>query len=219
MTPLTPILQTISITSSLLAAAGIATISLFDVPILQAQPASRSLPSIRWLFSRGSHIFPTAGSLSCAGFMVLAYQSIPATSRTLFQLAKLTSNGPQVSGYLLAAVLSISIAPITGRMIPTNFELIKMNESKAGARSADSAKSDSGFKPGQRSAEDSVAGKGEGAEFRDLSGPLRKTPEDTSEAEDKKVRQLLSKFSKLNMLRATVIGLGGVVGLFTALAL
>jgi hypothetical protein len=52
-----------------------------------------------------------------------------------------------------------------------------------------------------------------------LSGPLTQTPEETNEADDKKVRQLLSKFGKLNMLRAVMIGLGGVVGLFTALAL
>jgi hypothetical protein len=94
-----------------------------------------------------------------------------------------------------------------------------MNESKGGSRSANSAKAGKSYIPGERSAEDSVAGKGESDQFRDLSGPLTQTPEETNEADDKKVRQLLSKFGKLNMLRAVMIGLGGVVGLFTALAL
>ena len=53
-------IQTLSVSVSLLAAGGIAGLSLFDVPELQSQPADRALPQIRWLFSRGSHIFPQA---------------------------------------------------------------------------------------------------------------------------------------------------------------
>lgn len=220
MATLTSALQTFSITTSLVASGGIATLSLFDVPILQAQPASRSLPSIRWLFSRGSHVFPTAALLSSAGFTALAYNAIPATSRTVLQLLNLGSNGPLVGGYSLAAALCISIAPVTRfAMLPTNFELIKLNESKGGARSAQAARSSKGHTAGTRSAEDSVMGKGEGAEFSDVSRPMERTPKDTSEGEDEKVRKLLTKFALLNMVRAVVIGLGGVVGLFTALTL
>lgn len=220
MASLTPALQTFSITTALIASGGIATLSLFDVPILQAQPASRSLPSIRWLFSRGSHIFPAAALLSSAGFVTLAYNALPAASRTFIQLLKIGSKGSRVGGYTLAAALCISIAPVTRfAMIPTNFELIKLNESKGGARSEQSAKASKGHAAGQRSAEDSVAGKGEAAEFKDLSRPMERTPKDTSEGEDEKVRRLLTKFAALNMVRAAVIGLGGVVGLYTALTL
>ncbi|KAK8135577.1 hypothetical protein PG984_003517 [Apiospora sp. TS-2023a] len=70
-------LQAVSITSSLMVAGGIATMSLFDIPILQAQPASRSLPSIRWLFSRGSHIMPTAAFAAGTGFVSLALIALP----------------------------------------------------------------------------------------------------------------------------------------------
>lgn len=218
MATLTPTLQTLSIATSLIASGGIATITIFDVPMLLAQPASHSLPSIRWLFSRGSHIFPTAALLSSAGFTVLAYHAIPAASRTLIQFLKLGSNGPIVGGYSLAAALCISIAPVTKfGMIPTNFELIQMNESKGGARSIGAMKKGGRFKAGQRSAEDSVAGKGEGSEFSDLSGPMSRTPKDTTEEEDEKVKTLLIKFAELNMVRAVVMGLGGVVGLYTAL--
>ncbi|KAH8203159.1 hypothetical protein TruAng_002680 [Truncatella angustata] len=211
-------LQAFSITTSLLASGGIAALSLFDVPILSAQPASRSLPSIRWLFSRGSHIFPAAAFASAAGFTALAYSSIPVASRTFLQLLKLGSNGPTVGGYTLAAALCVSIGPITQTMIPTNFKLIKLNEAKGGSRSAEGHEASKRYPSGRRSAADSVAGRGEGAEFTDLSGPLTKTPSDTSDAEDAEVRRLLSKFEKLNLVRAFVIGLGGVVGLVTALA-
>lgn len=53
-------IQITSITTSLLAAGGIAALSLFDIPLLASQPADRALPLVRWLFSRGSHIFPQA---------------------------------------------------------------------------------------------------------------------------------------------------------------
>lgn len=56
----TQLIQTLSISVSLYAGGGIAALSLFDVPELQSQPADRSLPMIRFLFSRGGHIFPQA---------------------------------------------------------------------------------------------------------------------------------------------------------------
>lgn len=60
MATLTQAVQVSSIATSLIAAGGIASLSLFDVPELASQPADRALPQIRWLFSRGSHIFPQA---------------------------------------------------------------------------------------------------------------------------------------------------------------
>lgn len=119
--------QVASITIALLASGGIATLSLFDVPELQSQPASRSLPQIRWLFSRGSHIFPSAAFVTSAGFASLAFSALPTGQQTLAQIASHAIKGGKVSGYLAAAVLTISIAPWTvGVMVPTNFSLIKM---------------------------------------------------------------------------------------------
>lgn len=216
--------QTISISISLIASGGIAALSVFDVPELQSQPASRSLPSIRWLFSRGSHIFPQAAFLSGAGFAYLAYQSLPAAaSKTVPQLAKVAVGGGGVSGFLAAALLCVSIGPVTTlAMVPTNFALIKMNSDKGGTRSRDSAAAAQSRgrdrTAGGRSAEDSVNGKGEGMEFTDLSGPQRRTVGETSEAEDEKVGELLGKFSRLNMLRAVLLGAGGILGLVTSLA-
>jgi hypothetical protein len=60
MTSLQTIIQTATISAALLGAGGIATLSVFDLPIIRSQPADRALPSLRWLFSRGSHVFPTA---------------------------------------------------------------------------------------------------------------------------------------------------------------
>ena len=77
------------ISTSLIAAGGIAALSLFDIPELRAQPASRSLPSTRWLFSRGSHIFPTAAYICTGSFGYLAY------------IARYT---PLVRGYMAAAI-------------------------------------------------------------------------------------------------------------------
>ncbi|RYO74343.1 hypothetical protein DL764_010868 [Monosporascus ibericus] len=185
---------------------GIAAISLFDVPELQSQPASRSLPSTRWLFSRGSHIFPQAVSLAGAGFLYLAYAALPpattATGGSLLSLRHVGINGAAVNGYLAAAALSVAIAPFTVCvMLPTtNFALIRMNAEKGGARSAG----------------DGVAGKGGASEFTGLSRPQTRTQVSTAE-EDENVRRLLEKFGKLNLVRAVLLGAGGVLGLWTAL--
>ena len=104
-------------------------------------------------------------------------------------------------------------------MIPTNFQLIKMNEEKGGARSAASARATDG-KAGKRTADDSVAGKGEAAEFKDLSGPQESADQSTAEEDDdERVRELLGTFGWMNGVRAALMGLGGVVGLATALVL
>jgi hypothetical protein len=133
-------------------------------------------------------------------------------------LTSFLSHGNTVNGYLLAALMTVSIGPFTGLMVPTNFELIKINEEKGGKRSQKSEKEDDGkYEPGERSAEDSVAGKGEGGnELTDLSGPQEKTKEATDE-ENERVMVLLRRFQLLNAIRAALIGVGGVVGLMVAL--
>ncbi|KAK5946638.1 hypothetical protein PMZ80_000781 [Knufia obscura] len=205
--------EILSISTALLAAGGIATLSLFDVPELQSQPASRSLPSIRWLFSRGSHIFPTAAAVSSAGFLYLAYAARPATS---LQLTQLLQHG-RVPGYLAAAILTFSIGPVTSLMVPTNFRLIQMNEERGSARSEKSAKQGA-TSGGARSAEESVEGKGQASQFTDLSGPQGKAEKSSTQAEDEEVRELLGKFGRMNAGRAVLMAAGGIVGLATALA-
>jgi hypothetical protein len=211
----TEAVQLFSVSTALVAAGGIATLSLFDVPMLQSQPASRSLPMTRWLFSRGSHIFPEAAALSSAGFAYLAYETLPSSERALSAILRHTGSGSKAGLYIAAAVLTISIAPFTQLMIPTNFSLIQKNEDKGGARSQESAKIP---KPAGRTAEDSVAGKNASNELRDLSNPQEKTREDSTATEDEEVRELLGKFGKLNAVRAVLVGVGGVVGLAAALA-
>lgn len=212
------LIQTISISTALVASGGIATLSLFDVPILQSQSAQHSLPSIRWLFSRGSHIFPQAALLSSAGFAYLAYAVQPVAQRGLLSLLKVGNNPSIVNGYLFAAALAMSIGPFTSFvMIPTNFELIKMNAQRGGSRSELSAAKGGGGDM-HRSAEDSVNGLGEVNQFTDLSGPQNKTIKATSKDDEKKVRNLLEKFKLMNWGRALLLGSGGMVGLLCALS-
>lgn len=105
-------------------------------------------------------------------------------------------------------------------MIPNNFAIIKKNEELGGARSVNASESlkQSGYQPGQRSAEDSVNSKGEGAEFTDLSGPQRKTMVSSSDKDDREVYEMLGKFGRYNMWRAVLLGGSGVVGLLAALS-
>lgn len=236
MATVTLFLQTTSIATALLAAGGIATLTLFDTPILASQPASRALPSTRWLFSRGSHVFPTAAAVAGLGLGALAVLARRTSPQTLLLraasgagagggrgLLALQSQGGQMLGYAAAAVLCVSIAPWTMLvMVPNNFALIRRNAEKGGARSADSAAA-AGSSAGEkkdakaRSALDSVRGEGEAAEFMDRSGPQGRTREETSEGEDEEVREMLRVFGRQNMVRAVLMGLGGVVGLVTAL--
>jgi hypothetical protein len=206
----------LSVSTSLIASGGILTLTFFDIPILAAQPASRSLPSTRWLFSRGSHTFPTAAILSSGGFAWLAYSAIPTGIRLVEVLSVSGGARTKIFGFAAASLLSLSIAPVTTfLMIPTNFRLIEINERNGGARSARSAELGD---QGGRSAEDSVDGKGQVSQFSDLSGPQEKTPKESSKQEDAEVKQLLEKFGKLNALRGFLLGLGGIVGLAVALA-
>ena len=154
--------------------------------------------------------------LSGAGFAYLAIQALPQQTRALSHILKLSGNGMKANGYLAAAVLTLSIRPWTSlAMIPTNFELIEMNDERGGKRSERSAK-EGGKQAG--SADASVDGQGEVDQFKDLSKPQEKTGQNSSTEDDEKVRSLLGKFGRLNMTRAVLLAAGGVVGLVTALA-
>ena len=206
---------TLSACTSLIGSGGILALTFFDIPILASQPASRSLPSTRWLFSRGSHVFPTAAFLSSGGFLSLAYASIP---RGISLISALRTNSDarfKILGYVAASLLSISIAPVTSYMIPTNFRLIELNERKGGARSSRSAELGD---EGGRSAEESVDGKGQVSQWSDLSGPQGRTKADSTKAEDEEVRKLLERFGRMNAVRGLLLGLGGIVGLAVGLA-
>ncbi|GAB7343086.1 hypothetical protein MBLNU457_1167t1 [Dothideomycetes sp. NU457] len=209
--------QTVGISTAFVAAGGIAATSIFDTPILQSQPASRSLPGIRWLFSRGSHIFPQAAFLSSACFVYLATNALVPGTPILTQLFTLGGKSNIIHGYLAASVLTFSIGPVTGLMIPTNFALIEKNEKKGGARSQASANQRQESSSNDRSASASVEGKGQAAEFTDLSGPQTQSEQDSTSEEDEKVRELLSKFGRMNFVRALLMVAGGVTGLLTAL--
>ncbi|KAL4732167.1 hypothetical protein ACLX1H_001175 [Fusarium chlamydosporum] len=202
--------QAFSITTALLASGGIATMTFFDIPELQSQPASRSLPAIRWLFSRGSHVFPSASLLSTIGFIY----SASVSNESLSPLYALSDNTSKANTFLLAAALSFGIAPFTQLMIPTNFALIRENNKLGGARSEKAAAQ--GDASADRSALDSVKGSGEGVEFTDLSGPQERTEKDSSPEQEEKVRNLLERFRWLNLVRAVLIGAGGVVGIYAA---
>ncbi|CAI6228071.1 unnamed protein product [Periconia digitata] len=177
-TTTTALIQLTSITTALLSSGAITTLSIFDIPEIRSQPASRALPLTRWLFSRGSHIFPTASALSTTGFLYLAYTHLPSsssfTSPTPWTQITDAAQG-QAGLYALAALLTASIAPVTMFiMLPTNFRLIRINEELGGSRSAESAAAAKGKKgkgEGVRSAEESVDGKGDVSQWSDLSGP------------------------------------------------
>ncbi|KAK5163332.1 uncharacterized protein LTR77_010705 [Saxophila tyrrhenica] len=209
-------LQASTITTSIFSSGAIATLSLFDIPELRSQPAVRSLPQTRWLFSRGSHIFPFTAFLSAAGFLSLAITALPP-GRAISSILKVAANGAKVNSYLAAAVLNFAIAPWTSQvMIATNFRLIELNERLGGARSERSAK-EGKFGAGEKSAEDSVSGKGDVSQVTDLSGPQERTGREASVEEEREVRELLGAFGRMNGVRAVLTGVGGVVGLVAAL--
>lgn len=217
MESLTLPIQAASISISLLAAGGIATLSLFDIPLVRAQPASRALPSIRWRFSRGSDIFPTCSVVTTIGFAYLAINTLPE-SKTVVDLLRFGSQDLKLNGYLAAAVLNFAISPWTIIvMVRNNFDLIEMNEKKGGSRSQKSAKS-AKHEPGERTADDSVSGKGDPNQFTDLSGPQAKTKVDSTPEEDARVAEMAAKFGRQNSIRAILCGLGGIVGLLAALS-
>ncbi|KAJ4990273.1 hypothetical protein SVAN01_04155 [Stagonosporopsis vannaccii] len=213
----TQAIQVLTICTALFTSGGIAALSGFDIPLLRSQPASRSLPLLRWLFSRGSHAAPTGIMLSSAGFLYLSLASLPSAARTLkTALPALVRGKPGI--YLAASALSLSTAVFTSvAMIPTNFELIRINEELGGSKSAQSAqyRESIGAKP--RTAEQSVNGKEDISQWSDVSGPQSKTVREATREQEERVQELLKRFGRLNYVRATLMGVGGAVGLVGAL--
>lgn len=124
----------------------------------------------------------------------------------------------RVGGYLAAATLCFSIAPWTALvMIPTNFRLIQLNEDLGGTRSQNSANQEN-KQPGGLTAEQSVDNKDQPNQLSDLSGPQTVTTSQSTPEQDREARELLSKFSQLNMVRSMLMGASGIVGLVIALA-
>ena len=107
-------------------------------------------------------------------------------------------------------------------MIPTNFELIRMAEAKGGVRSEKSSKEKDVDAMKENAsgdlAVDSVNSKGLPSQWTDLSGPQVKTEESSTEEDERKAQELLANFGRMNMVRALLLGAGGVIGLMTALA-
>ena len=60
-------------------------------------------------------------------------------------------------------------------------------------------------------------GKEDISQWTDTSDPQGKTKKESSRQEDEQVNGLLTKFEKLNYVRAGLMGAGGVVGLIAAL--
>ncbi|KAJ4366050.1 hypothetical protein N0V95_000276 [Ascochyta clinopodiicola] len=212
-------IQIISISTALFASGGIATLSAFDIPLMRSQPASRSLPMLRWLFSRGSHTAPTAIIISSTGFLYLAYAALPSSARTASGILTHLARGGKTSFFLAASALSFSCALFTSlAMIPTNFELIRRNEQLGGSHSKESAEYRRSINAQPRNAEESVNGKDDISQWSDVSDPQEKTARDSSKQQDEEVQALLTKFERLNYVRAALIGIGGIVGLVGALA-
>ncbi|KAF2631167.1 hypothetical protein BU25DRAFT_334111 [Macroventuria anomochaeta] len=214
----TQAIQIFSISTALFTSGGIAALSAFDIPLMRSQPASRSLPMLRWLFSRGSHTAPTGIILSSTGFAYLAYAALPASARTLSSVLPHVVKG-KPGLFLAASVLSFSTAMFTSVfMIPTNFDLIKRNEDLGGSHSADSISYRQSINAKPRTAEESVNGEYDISQWSDLSDPQEKTRREPTNEEEEQVRGLLTKFEKLNYVRALLMGAGGVVGLIGSLA-
>ncbi|KAI5206801.1 hypothetical protein E4T39_02334 [Aureobasidium subglaciale] len=106
---------------SIATAGAILSISALYTPLLsnsarsqtspKPSPAS-TLPSIRFIFSRGSHFFPQAATFAAANFGYLAFYSSTSVVKVLGM-----DMGTR-AGFVVAAVLSMAIGPITGVMLP-----------------------------------------------------------------------------------------------------
>lgn len=113
----------LGISTSLLAAGGILSLSAFVIPPLTS-PSSPSTPSatlqsLRLVFSRGSHVFPELASLASAAFAYVAYHAPSTASPPLASTGSLYSSSSPRASYVAASLLSISIAPFTvGVMVP-----------------------------------------------------------------------------------------------------
>ncbi|KAK4959533.1 hypothetical protein LTR66_010507 [Elasticomyces elasticus] len=155
----------LSTTTALLTSGAILSISLFEIPNLLSTPSTTSLPQLRALFSRGSHVVPPAASASLAIYAWLAYHADRA------------GHLDRRNGYVAAAVGVASIMPFTTLvMLPAaNGRLIEMEENR----------------------------KRRGGE---VSG-----------GEEREEKELLRRFWWMNTVRGLLMGVGGVVGIWTAM--
>ncbi|TKX26423.1 hypothetical protein C1H76_1385 [Elsinoe australis] len=126
--------------SSLVAAGAILSISALINPVLDTSARSVSaekpsptttLPAIRFLFSRGSHIFPQAATVAGACFGYLAYNNSGRSGLVKPLQALVGVSLSKGAGYTLAAALSTAIMPLTFVMLPlANNSLREMAELK-----------------------------------------------------------------------------------------
>ncbi|KAJ9630488.1 hypothetical protein H2203_001009 [Taxawa tesnikishii (nom. ined.)] len=138
--------QTVGVGTSLLAAGGILSISSIINPLLDttarstsaSQPSpSVTLPAIRFVFSRGSHVFPEAATIATAAFAYLYRYSPNASIHTLRSVANLLGlDVSQRTGYLVATLLSASIMPFTslGMLPAANQRLRELADLEAKGR-------------------------------------------------------------------------------------
>lgn len=98
-----------------------------------------------------------------------------------------------------------------------------MNENLGGTRSAKSAAyRQVEHKPQMagewpRGADDSVNGVDDVSQWWDWSGPQERTRKESSKKQDEEVRGLLGRFARLNGVRAGLMGVGGLLGLYASL--
>jgi len=107
-------IQTVGITTSLLTAGAISSISLMVVPLLRSVPTQDGLPFLRQLFSTGSHTFPQAVSLASTCYGVLAYTASTSALR---------------NRHIIAASCGLAIIPWTFLVMKgPNMELMSIKE-------------------------------------------------------------------------------------------
>jgi len=107
-------IQTVGITTSLLTAGAISSISLMVVPLLRGVPTQDGLRYLRQLFSTGSHTFPQAVSLASACYGALAYTAPTSLLR---------------NRYVIAASCGLTIIPWTFLVMKgPNMELMSIKE-------------------------------------------------------------------------------------------
>jgi hypothetical protein len=140
-------------------------------------------------------MFPLAAVICSAGFAYLAFAALKPGQATM-QILRIVSNGGKVNGYPAAAALSLSIGPFTRlAMIPTNFELIEMNEKRVRKRNERSAGGG-----GRKKCGGSIIRTREANEFADLSGPHGQTERETSRGGGEKVKNLLGRLGSSMVL-------------------
>jgi len=138
-------LQTVGITTSLLASGSILSFSAFDVPQLQnpGQATSSTLQNVRFIFSRGSHVFPYAATIAAGAFGLLAYMTPEGPDFASIASPQEYQNTKSL--YWTAAASALSILPYTVFfMLPTaNGPLKKMiSKQEKGENVSDSAVKD-----------------------------------------------------------------------------